>query len=96
MIYARKNPNPEIGWQTIMLEGEGDIVPLTAEYSDSITQKVKEVIAAEQLNQGDWDDETLEAMQNINWPSVMEVLVDYFDTYHMPSDYVLMEVEVIK
>lgn len=94
--YARKNPNPEIGWQTIMLEGDGNIVPLTAEYSDSITQKVKEVITAEQLNQGDWDDETLEAMRNINWPNVMEVLVDYFDTDHMPDDYVLMEVKVIK
>ena len=66
------------------------------EEADSITQKVKEVITAEQLNQGDWDDETLEAMRNINWPNVMEVLVDYFDTDHMPDGYVLMEVEVIK
>lgn len=94
--YAIKNPTPEIGWQTIMLEGDGNVVPLTAEYSDSITQKVKEVITAEQLNQGNWDDETLESMRNINWPNVMEVLVDYFDTDHMPDDYVLMEVKVIK
>lgn len=94
--YARKNPNTEIGWQTIMLEGDGNIVPLTAEYSDLITQKVKEVITAKQLNQCNWDDETLEAMRNINWPNVMEVLVDYFDTDHMPDDYVLMEVKVIK
>lgn len=94
--YAIKNPTPEIGWQTIMLEGDGNVVPLTTEYSDSITQKVKEVIIAEQLNQGNWDDETLESMRNINWPNVMEVLVDYFDTDHMPDDYVLMEVKVIK
>lgn len=94
--YAIKNPSSEIGWQTIMLEEDGNVVPLTAEYSDSITQKVKEVITAEQLNQGNWDDETLESMRNINWPNVMEVLVDYFDTDHMPDDYVLMEVKVIK
>lgn len=64
--------------------------------AETIKQKVKEVITAEQLNQGDWDDETLEAMRNINWSNVMEVLVDYFDTDQVPDDYVLMEVEVIK
>jgi len=66
------------------------------ELADTFKVKVKEVIKAEQLNQGDWNDETLEAMRKINWPNVMEVLVDYFDTDRVPDDYVLMEVEVVK
>ncbi|MFD2254004.1 DUF3850 domain-containing protein [Lactococcus formosensis subsp. bovis] len=66
------------------------------ELADTFKVKVKEVIKTEQLNQRDWDDETLESMWNINWPNVMEVLVEYFDTEQMPVDYVLMEVEVVK
>ena len=66
------------------------------ELADTFKVKVKEVIKAEQLNQGDWDDATLEAMRNINWSNVMEVLVDYFDTDHVPAGYALMEVEVVK
>lgn len=94
--YVLQNPNSKKEWQTMRLDEEGKSVPVTAEYSSTIIQKVKEVITAEQLNQCDWDDSTLKAMQNIDWPHVMEVLVDYFDIDQIPVDYVLMEVEVIK
>lgn len=66
------------------------------ELADTFKVKVKEVVEAEQLNQGDWDDDTLEAMWNIDWPYAVEVLADYFNTDRMPDDYVLMEVEVVE
>ncbi|WP_285046665.1 DUF3850 domain-containing protein [Lactococcus petauri] len=87
-FYAKKGSS----WHTM----GSDCCFYTQQQADTIKVKVKEVIKAEQLNQRDWDDETLETIWNINWPNVMEVLVDYFDTDQMPYDYVLMEVEVVK
>lgn len=63
--------------------------------ADTIKVKVKEVVTADELNFGDWDDDTLEKMQAFSWPKVMEVMVDFFDTDTLPADYVLLDIEVV-
>lgn len=64
--------------------------------ADLIKVIVKEVVAAEELNRGEWDDSTLAAMQDIDWYAVVAVLLDYFESYKMSDDHVLMKVEVVK
>jgi len=64
--------------------------------AEIVKVKVVEIISAEQLNKIQWDDDTIAAMHNIGWAYVMEVLLDFWDTYGMPEGYVLMEVEVIE
>ena len=67
----------------------------TARKAETITVKVTTLIRAQALNEGEWDNDTLEVMQTISWSDVMITLVEYFDTDYFPERYVLMKISVL-